>query len=772
MESGYEKRFNFDQKVSKEVFENKYQIRGENTPHEVFYRVAEEIAEAEKTPELKAEWKKKFYDIMDRGLFFPAGRPLANARIDSPMKQYNNCFVLQIEDSMESITQAIQDYMMILKKSGGVGFNISKLRPKDAPLSVGGVSTGPLSFCEIFDTASKTISAHHRRGATMIIMNCDHPDIEAFVTYKRGDENKKLTQANISVGVTDAFVEAVENDDDWDLIFEGTVHKTVKARDLWEKIMENSMKFAEPGVLFLDAFNRGNALNWHHNLDTTNPCGEQNLPAYIGLDGKKYYGSCNLGSINLSNMVVDPFTDEAFINWPLVAEAVTTGVRFLDNVIDRIELPLEAIENELYASRRVGLGFMGLGDLFNKMKIKYGSEESKALAKEIAFKFQMFSFMASINLAKEKGMAPILQEENALNKYVNSQYIQNLSEDLRTGILTYGVRNTHLTSIAPNGTIALTVGNNTSGGIEPPFALEYNRKIKTGQGEDDYVIETVYDESWLKYQSADEHFGKEVEVPEYFTVAYEVDPYDKIDIISIFQERICTAISNTTNLRADFTYEEYKNLYLYGWKKGCKGVTTFWEGGSLAPVLSTKEARGKKDRDEIVYQYAPARPKDLECDIHEITVNKQRMLFAVGLYGEKPYEVFCEINDDNHVDCSKHKHGIIQKRKKGCYDLIIDGQVVAQDLSHTFNEDFLSLARTLSMSLRHGVPLQFICDQMNKDSKFGSFQKGIARVLKTYIKEGEEVKSRNNNTCPECGGRLVYTDGCKQCIDCGMSYCG
>lgn len=767
-----EHKFKFEQRVSKEIFENKYQIRGETTPHEVFMRVAEEIAEAEKTPELKEIWKNRFYDIMDQGLFFPAGRPLANARIDSPMKQYANCFVIEIEDNMESITQALSDYMMILKKSGGVGFNISKLRPKNSALSVGGESTGPLSFCEIFNTASKTISANHRRGATMIVMNIDHPDIEEFITYKRGDENAKLTQANISVGITDAFMQAVEKDENWELVFDGKVYKTVKAKYLWDAIMQNSMKFAEPGVLFLDSLNSGNSLNWLHALDTTNPCAEQPLPAYTGIDGVKYYGSCNLGSVNLSKMVINPFSDNAYLDYHLLTTAISVGVRFLDNVIDRIQLPIEATENEMYASRRIGLGFMGFGDMFNKLKIRYGSPDSKEFTKKLAVFFQETAFQASIDLAQEKSPCPIMTDTTNKSKYVGTPYISKLPSNIKNQIYQYGIRNTHILSVAPTGTIALTAGNNTSGGIEPPFALEYNRKIKTGPKDEDFRVETVYDESWLSYQSLGEHFGKEVVVPDYFTVAHEVDPYDKLDIISIWQKHICTAISNTTNLKADFTYDEYVNLYKYGWEVGCKGVTAFWEGGLLAPILSrTKDSTDKREESKIEYHYAPPRPKDLECDIHEITVNKTKMLFVVGLLHGAPYEIFVD-NDVSKIEgVANHTKGIVRKRKKGCYDLIINQEVVATDLSNTFEKDYLSLARSLSMGLRHGVPLQFIVAQMGKDVNFGSFQKGISRVLKVYIAEGEEVKSHNKIACPECGGKVVFHDGCQQCLDCGNSKC-
>lgn len=642
------------------------------------------------------------------------------------------------------------------------GFNLSRLRPAGAELSTGGVSTGPLSFAEIFNTASKTISAHSRRGATMMVMDISHPDIESFITIKRGDENKKLTQANISVAVSTAFMDAVKEDSNWDLIFDGKVYKTVKASYLWNLIMENSMKYAEPGVLFIDKINAENNLNYLHRLEATNPCGEQPLPAYTDEEGNKFYGSCNLGSVNFSKMVDNQFTDKASVNWDRLRENIQIGIRFLDNVIDRIELPLKAIENDLYNTRRVGLGFMGFADMLAKLGIIYGSTESKEFTKTLAHFFKIESYKYSIELAKEKGSFPFL-DKYGVDKYItSSDFMKRMDTRIKEDIRKYGIRNALLTSIAPSGTISLTVGQNTSSGVEPIFSLQYDRKVRNGQNEEDTFTETVYDDAWLDFVELDETQSIE-KPPAIFITAHEVNPYDKLDLISIWQENICTAISNTTNLDVDFTFDKYKDLYMYGYDKGLKGITTYWEGGALAPVLSRK----KETKD--VNRIAPKRPKSLPCEIHYTKAKGEEFMILVGILDAIPYELFVA----NTVDGFRDKEGTIVKNKKGHYSLLnANGENIIFDLSHGAEKEFGMMTRLLSLSLRHqssSTPVQFIVDALSKDKDFVGFSRSVGRVLKKYIKEGEN--SLKAKTCPECGSeQLMFKEGCLSCT-CGWSKC-
>lgn len=482
------------------------------------------------------------------------------------------------------------------------------------------------------------------------------------------------------------------------------------------------------------------------------------------------YAVCCLSSINLPAFVKRAFTPEATFDMDSFTRTIEIGVRFLDNVLTRTNYPLDAIEKMSTDWRRIGLGFTGLADTFAMIGVPYGSAESKVLAEEIANTLRIHSYMASIALAKEKGSFPKCDPEKLLAGGFIGRKVW--PTEVIEGIKKYGLRNIGLNTTAPVGTTSLSVGNNCSSGIEPIFSLEYNRRVRQSADTDDVKVEKVYDKAWLDYIK---FLGREPnEIPVFFNTTVEVDIDDGMEIQAIFQNHIDHSISKTLNLPPGTTIEQYQDIYKKAYNLGLKGLTTFNPEGSMKGILeyNTKDKKDEREEGEIEYHYAPPRPKDLECDIHEITVNKTKMLFVVGLLGGSPYEIFVDNEAPKTYKFSKHKKGVIRKRKKGCYDLLINDDVIVSDLSHTFEKDFLSLARSLSMSLRHGVPLQFIVTQMGKDSNFGSFQKGISRVLKMYIAEGEEVKSHNKKVCSECGGKIVYQDGCVMCLDCGSSKCG
>lgn len=483
------------------------------------------------------------------------------------------------------------------------------------------------------------------------------------------------------------------------------------------------------------------------------------------------YSVCCLSSLNLPAFVKKPFTDDAYFDFDEFTASAKIGIRFLDNVLTRTEYPLEIIKKTSQDWRRVGLGFTGLGTAFTMMKMKYGSGESKYLAENIGINLRNASYLMSTELAEEKGPFPMFDYEAIMKHgFVANSYFP---KSILLRIEKHGLRNIGLNTCAPTGTTSLSIGNNCSSGIEPAFSLEYTRRIRQSANTDDIKEEVVYDRAWLMYQTLDENFGKEVTVPDYFTTTTEVSIDDGMEIQAILQKYIDHSISKTLNLPPGTTLAEYQNIYIKAYNLGLKGFTTFNPEGSMKGILEYSSIKEEREEGEVEYHYAPPRPKDLECDIHEITVNKQKMFFVVGLLNGRPYEIFADLNEDNHIDCSKHKKGILQKRKKNCYDLIVDGEVIAKDLSHTFNSEYLSLARMLSMSLRHGVPLQFIITQVGKDANFGSFQKGVSRILKGYIEDGEEVKTRTPNLCPDCGSPLVYQDGCVNCSNlCGFSVCG
>ncbi|MCG8686682.1 MAG: hypothetical protein MI892_17520, partial [Desulfobacterales bacterium] len=399
------KKFTFRQPISEEIFTRKYMLHGEEAPEAVFRGVADEVASAE-AEGMRAEIADRFYEEIVSGRFIPAGRILANARPDSPMKNYNNCFTIDVEDSLEAIYESLAEDAVISKMGGGVGFDISKLRPKGDTLSRGGESSGVVSFLRIFDQSAKTImTGGQRRSAHIALLDINHPDIEEFITVKQGDGNKELTQFNISVKITDEFVSAVEDDRDFNLSFGGRVYKTVRARDLYDKLAKNAYLHNEPGIFNADTVQRYNNGYWAFKMDRVNPCGELVMPSY---------SLCCLSAINLTKFVTDPFGDAPGFDWEGFAKTVAAAIRFLDNVLDATAYPLDKIETFSRRWRRIGLGFTGLGDLLCMLKVPYGSPEGLEWSEKIARALRDNSYTASADLAEEKGAFPAYDEEKFL----------------------------------------------------------------------------------------------------------------------------------------------------------------------------------------------------------------------------------------------------------------------------------------------------------------------------------------------------------------------
>lgn len=735
------------QKISGEIFRTKYMLHNESSESEVFKQIAAEIASAEKG-EKKQEWEEKFYEEISTGRLIPAGRILANARPDSPMKNYNNCFTIDIQDSMEGIYDSLKEDALISKMGGGVGFDISKLRPKGDVLSGGGESSGIISFLRIFDQSAKTImTGGQRRSAHIALLDISHPEIEDFITIKQGDTNKELTQFNISVKITDAFVEAVNNDTDWDLTFEGKVYKTVRARDLYDILAKNAFLHNEPGIFNADAVERYNNGYWAFKMDRVNPCGELVMPSY---------SLCCLSAINLVHFIKEPFTEDAYFNFTAFSETVARAVRFLDNILEKTDYPLEKIKTFSKQWRRIGLGFTGLGDAFVMMRLKYGDDASVELSKKIAKTLRNASYTASSDIAAEKGSFPAFDTE----KFLNAQFVQKLPESIRAKIKTQGIRNIQMNTIAPTGTTSLTVGQNCSSGIEPIFSLSFNRNIRTGTG-DETKKETVYDYAYLLYK---QKFGDKI--PDYFVTTMDIDPYKSINIQAAFQEYIDHSISKTLNLPMGTSFEEYKNLYMYAYDKGLKGFTTFNPEGSMKGVLEYSDVAIKR-------AYAPERPKDLPCDIHRIKVLGKSYIVMLGFLKNSLYEIFVIDDPEEEIDLENHNKGIIRKIETGNYDLIFkNGKEVTKlsNFTSTYDSPDAALARFISMALRHGTPIQYVVDQLIKDSNFIGFERSVSRVLKKYIRDGEEVIA-GDSECPECSGKLSYQDGCITCQSCGYSKC-
>ncbi len=738
------------QKISSEIFKIKYMLHGEKEPDEVYRKIADEIASAEKKGRRK-EWGDRFYSEISSGRLIPAGRILANARPESRMKNYNNCFTIDIEDSLEGIYDSLKEDAVISKMGGGVGFDISKLRPKGDSLSKGGESSGVISFLRIFDQSAKTImTGGQRRSAHIALLDVSHPEIEDFITVKQGDGNRELTQFNISVKITDDFIRAVEKGADWNLVYGGKVYKTVKARELYDLIARNAYLHNEPGIFYSDTVEKYNNGYWAFRMDRVNPCGELVMPPY---------SLCCLSAVNLVHFVENPFTDNALFDFQGFAETVSTGVRFLDDVLDRTAYPLEKIRQFSRQWRRIGLGFTGLGDVFAMMKMKYGDDESLKLSAEIAESLRNESYRASSCLAAEKGSFPAFDSD----KFLKAEFVMNLPPDIREMIRNQGMRNIQLNTVAPTGTTSLSVGQNCSSGIEPIFSLTFNRNIRTGKG-DETVTEEVSDYAYLLYKNIT---GRS-DVPDYFVTTRDIDPYKSIDIQAVFQKYVDHSISKTLNLPPGTTYDEYVNLFMYGYRKGLKGFTTFNPEGSMKGILEYSGETEKMTRSHTV-----KRPRDLACEIHRISSKGKSYIVIVGIYQGSLYELFVIDDPEKDIDLGSRKSGIVRKVRKGRYDLIFkNGKelTMLKDFTREYDSPDASLARFISMALRHGTPLPYVVDQLVKDTNFIDFERSVSRVLKKYIKDGEEVVS-GENICPDCGGRLTYRDGCISCIECGYSKC-
>lgn len=773
----------FLQSISKEIFTQKYMLHGEADAEQVFSEVAEEIARVE-DPRIRDQIKEEFEELLSSGKFMPGGRILANARTYAPPKSrnYNNCFTIDIEDSMEGIYSSVYEDAMISRMGGGVGFDVSKIRPENSKTSNGGDASGPISFLEVFNASAKTIqSGGARRAAHIALLKISHPDVKKFITVKQGDTNKKLTQFNISVSITDEFMQAVKDDTTCELSFDGTVYEVIKARDLYNMLVENAFYHNEPGVFFTDRVERDNNAWWAYKMDRCNPCGEIPMPAY---------SLCCLGSMNLALYVVNPFEHNAYFDYEAFCKDIKIAVRFLDNVLDATQYPLEKIEDFSKQWRRIGLGFTALGDALAMLRIPYGSDESKKFAYQFSQAMMTEAYTASAELAAEKGMAPGLKTKKLFKTIVDerifdSKFIAKLPINVLTLIGKYGLRNIGLLTCAPTGTISLSVGNNCSSGIEPIFSLYYDRNIRTGKG-DETKKETVYDYAYLKYldwvksrplSRRDLSLTEEaqalwtLEAHKWFTTAFDVKPEDAIDIQGIIQNHVDHSISKTLNFDGKaIGIEGYKHLFEYAYDRGLKGFTSFnTTSGSMKGILEAPAEKDKiieKPDNYVVRSDAPKRPKQLPCDIHYVHANNEDFIVLVGKLNGSLYEMFVDIK--NGHDFGGATEGLIVKRAKGEYALeSADGSTFLDSLSKDFNGTYGVLARMLSMSLRHGVPLQFIIDQLQRSKEFLGFEKAVARVLKKYMKEGEVLEMK----CPQCGGKMEYASGCPTCRDCGYGKC-
>ncbi len=545
--------------VSKWIHEEKYRGQGE-TFKDAMTRVAEALKDNE-------SHFNNFRTILYNQRFLPAGRVQSAMGAPRRVTPYN-CFVsTTIEDSMDGIMDAARRAAETMRLGGGIGYDFSTLRPRGAMIkSLESKSSGPLSFMGIFDAVCKTIaSAGHRRGAQMGVLRVDHPDIEEFVTAK--NNMTALTDFNISVGVTDKFMTAVKEGTDFDLVFNGEVRKTVDARALWDKIMRSTWDWAEPGILFIDRINNKNNLHYCEKIAATNPCGEQPLPPN---------GACLLGSFNLVKYVVDHDGKYVF-NMNQLRNDIPHVVRAMDNVVDRATYPLREQELEAKSKRRMGLGVTGVANAIEALGFHYGSERFLQTLEEIMSVIRDVAYTTSVELAMEKGAFPLFTQA-----YLDSGFAKTLPDNIRELISNYGIRNSHLLSVAPTGTISLSA-DNVSSGIEPPYNLFYDRKIQEFDGE---RTERVEDYGYRVFKVE----GK---------TANELSVFDHVKVLNVASKFVDSACSKTCNVGDDVTWEDFKKIYMDAYDGGASGCTTFRASGKRMGILSSSSSEEIVDEDVI-----------------------------------------------------------------------------------------------------------------------------------------------------------------------------
>jgi len=782
------------------VFMTKYALKDkdgnfiESTPDDMHKRLAKEFARIEKKFGKNGISEEKIYELLkDFKYIVPQGSPMMGIGNNYVNVSLSNCVVINSpDDNISSIMDAGKELANLFKRRCGVGLDISNLRPENAPVNnSAGTTTGAWSFADFYSYVCRMIGQNGRRGALMITMDIRHPDIERFIDMKHDLE--KVTGANVSVKITDDFMRAVEHNNSYALRYpvdsepsNYQIATEIQARDIWNKIINSATKTAEPGILMWD--NIINYLPAESYADdgfktiSTNPCAEIPLSAY---------DSCRLISINLKNFVKKKFTKNAYFDFDYFKYVVKHAMRLSD---DLIELEIEKLnkiikisdtdsEKKLWKKllkaceigRRTGLGTHGLADAVACLNLPYDSGDSLQVIDNIYETLKIQAYTTSIDLAKERGSFSIFNWE----KEKNNKYIKNLPQDIQDLIEKYGRRNISILTNAPTGSVSIM--SQTSSGLEPVFRNFYIRRRKLSHNEQNLKPDFIDDigDKWLEYKVYHHNIREWVEqfddkIPDFFMTSDQIDWQKRVKIQSIIQKHIDHAISSTINLPKDINPKIVGDLYMQGWKSGLKGITVYVDG-SRSGVLITEDNR----KENFPQNGAPKRPKELTCDIHHTTIKGEKWTILIGLHSDKPYEVLGGLS--NLIEIPKtYTSGVLTKHhfktKNNRYDLSFgyNGDVITiKDVVKVFdNANNSAFTRMISLALRHGAKPSFLVEQLQKDrdSDMFSFAKCIARILKNYIKDGEEAYS--DKACSEClTEALVYQDGCVICKNCGWSMC-
>jgi len=741
--------------LAADVLRAKYLAPTEQGPMHMWDRIAKAIASVE---EKKEHWYNKFLDLLFDFKFVPGGRVMHGAGREDARRRptLSNCYVIPIEDdSLEGIYRCLSESAMVYRTGGGVGTDLSILRPQGASVNATiDHSPGATAFMNLFSESTNTVSQAGRRGALMLTLRVDHPDIERFITIKNDPRRIKVQHANISVLITHEFMAAVMNDTDFALRWNGKVYRTVKAKELWFKIIKNAHASAEPGIIFWDTMRDYHNVEYANPLTSTNPCGEQPLASYT---------ACNLGNINLSKFV----DEDGKFDYEDLAECTRVSTRFMDNIIEyNIENhALDKIRDAVASDRRIGLGITGLADALLMMKIKYDSQKALDEVEKMMKVIRDEAYKTSIQIAEEKGPFPLYQWEG----YSRSKFVQSLPEEIQAEIKKHGIRNSTVLTVPPVGTGSIVA--QTSSGIEPIFCTSYRRRVKNHDGD-------TFSEYKVYHPLIKTLFGNDENLPDSVVTAHDIDPYFRVKMQGVIQKYIDSSISSTVNLPEDVSVETVADIYMTAYKAGLKGITVYREG-SREGILQTEEFAKKQEAGQPVAageDKASKSPRQRPRLTFGIT---ERVKTGEGY-------LYVTINEDEQGLCEV----FTTIGKAG-------GNAGAQSEA---------ISRLISLALRADIEPREIVRQLkgisgpmpvwDNGTQVLSTPDAIAKVIERYIENREQLRHTRDATttpkptigasspptskefepktmiaCPECGSNVEHVSGCVICYNCGWSRC-